>query len=363
MPAGIFPLSMTDTSVLYNHAVDLLQQLISISSFSREEGKTADLLEEFLQSKGVKTQRKMNNIWAWNKHFDAAKPAILLNSHHDTVKPNPGYTRDPFEAKIEDGKLYGLGSNDAGGCLVSLIHTFLYFNDKEGLKYNFCLATTAEEEISGVNGLEMIIPDLGKLDFGIVGEPTLMQLAIAEKGLMVLDCVAHGKAGHAAREEGENAIYKAMHDIEWFRTYRFPVESEVFGPVKMSVTVISAGSQHNVVPASCHYVVDVRVTDAYRNEEVLEIIRQHVTSNVKPRSIRLKPSKIDKEHPIVQAGIALGRTTYGSPTTSDQSLLDIPSLKVGPGDSARSHTADEFVYLNEIKEGIELYIKMLERIL
>jgi len=353
---------MTDVNTLYQQAVELLQQLISIPSFSREEAKTADLLEQFLQSKGVKTHRKKNNIWAWNKHFDPAKPTILLNSHHDTVKPNTGYTRDPFDAKIEDGKLYGLGSNDAGGCLVSLVQTFLYFYERNDLKYNFCLATTAEEEISGVNGLELIIPELGKLDFGIVGEPTLTQLAIAEKGLMVLDCVAHGKSGHAAREEGVNAIYKAMDDIEWFRTYRFPKESEVFGPVKMSVTVINAGSQHNVVPASCNFVVDVRVTDAYRNEEVLEIIRQHVQCDVTPRSIRLKPSKIDKEHPIVQAGIALGRTTYGSPTTSDQSLLDIHSLKVGPGDSARSHTADEFIYLDEIREGIDLYIQMLESI-
>jgi acetylornithine deacetylase len=246
--------------------------------------------------------------------------------------------------------------------LVSLIAVFLYFFDKQNLKYNFCLATTAEEEISGVNGLELIIPELGQLDFGIVGEPTLMQLAIAERGLMVLDCTAHGKAGHAAREEGENAIYNALPDIEWFRTFKFPKESEVFGPIKMSVTIINAGSQHNVVPASCVFTVDVRVTDAYRNEEVLDIIRQHVKCDVKPRSIRLKPSSIDKEHPIVQAGIALGRTTYGSPTTSDQSLLDIQSIKVGPGDSARSHTADEFVYVDEIREGIELYVKMLEQL-
>ncbi len=353
---------MTDTKTLFKQAVDLLQQLISIPSFSKEETLTADLIEKFLQGHGVKTQRKLNNIWAWNKHFDASKPTILLNSHHDTVKPNSGYTRDPFDAKIEEGKLYGLGSNDAGGCLVSLINVFLYFNNRGNLKYNFCLATTAEEEISGANGLELIIPELGKLDFGIVGEPTQMQLAIAERGLMVLDCVAHGKAGHAAREEGENAIYKAMADIEWFRTFRFPKESEVFGPIKMSVTIINAGSQHNVVPASCTFTVDVRVTDAYRNEEVLEIIREHVSSDVSPRSIRLKPSKIEKDHPIVKAGIDLGRLTYGSPTTSDQSLLDIPSLKVGPGDSARSHTADEFVFVEEIREGIELYIKMLERI-
>jgi acetylornithine deacetylase len=353
---------MNDIQTLSEHSIELLQQLISIPSFSKEEDKTADAIQEFMLQRGIKMHRKLNNLWAWNKHFDPLKPTILLNSHHDTVKPNSGYTRDPFEAKIENGKLYGLGSNDAGGCLVSLIAVFLYFYDKEGLKYNFCLATTAEEEISGVNGLELIIPELGELDFGIVGEPTQMQLAIAEKGLMVLDCTAHGKAGHAAREEGENAIYKALPDIEWFRNYKFPKESEVFGPVKMSVTIINAGSQHNVVPASCTFTVDVRVTDAYRNEEVLEIIRQHVKCDVQPRSIRLKPSKIEKDHPIVQAGIALGRTTYGSPTTSDQSLLDIQSIKVGPGDSARSHTADEFVYVDEIREGVALYVKMLERL-
>lgn len=353
---------MTDIQTLSEQAIDLLQQLIRIPSFSREEDKTADAIYEFMRQRGITMHRKLNNLWAWNKYFDPAKPTILLNSHHDTVKPNSGYTRDPFEAKIEDGKLYGLGSNDAGGCLVSLIAVFLYFYEKQNLKYNFCLATTAEEEISGVNGLELIIPELGNLDFGIVGEPTQMQLAIAEKGLMVLDCTAHGKAGHAAREEGENAIYKALPDIEWFRNYRFPKESEVFGPVKMSVTIINAGSQHNVVPASCTFTVDVRVTDAYRNEEVLEIIRQHVSCDVKPRSIRLKPSKIDKDHPIVKAGVALGRTTYGSPTTSDQSLLDIQSIKVGPGDSARSHTADEFVYVDEIREGVALYVKMLEQI-
>jgi len=353
---------MADKKTLVQQAVQLLQQLISIPSFSKEEDRTADLIEQFLKEQGVKTHRKLNNLWAWNKHFDASKPTILLNSHHDTVKPNSGYARDPYDAKIEDGKLYGLGSNDAGGCLVSLIAVFLYFYEKENLKYNFCLATTAEEEISGVNGLELIIPELGNLDFGIVGEPTGMQLAIAERGLMVLDCVAHGRAGHAAREEGDNAIYNALPDLEWFRTFKFPRESEVFGPVKMSVTIINAGSQHNVVPASCTFTVDVRVTDAYRNEEVLAIIRDHVNCDVTPRSIRLKPSKIDKNHPIVQAGIALGRTTYGSPTTSDQSLLDIPSLKVGPGESARSHTADEFVYVKEIEDGIELYIRMLEKI-
>nr|WP_294796162.1 M20 family metallo-hydrolase [uncultured Mucilaginibacter sp.] len=353
---------MPDINTLYQQAVELLQKLIATQSFSKEESGTANIIEQFLEEKGIIPTRKINNVWARNRHFDEAKPTILLNSHHDTVKPNSGYTRDPFDAKIEDGKLYGLGSNDAGGCLVSLIATFLYFYEREDLKYNFCLAATAEEEISGLNGIELVVPDLGKLDFGIIGEPTLMQLAVAERGLMVLDCIAHGKAGHAAREEGENAIYNAMTDIEWFRTFKFPKESDAFGPIKMSVTVINAGSQHNVVPASCSFVVDVRVTDAYRNEEVLEIIREHVKSDVKARSTRLKPSSISRNHPIVHAGISLGRTTYGSPTTSDQSLLDIETIKIGPGDSARSHMADEFVYVEEIREGIELYIQMLGKI-
>jgi acetylornithine deacetylase len=354
---------MTDINFLSQQVVELLRQLIETPSFSKEEEGTAHLIEQFLRDNGVVTHRKINNIWARNEQFDPSKPTILLNSHHDTVKPNSGYTRNPHDAKIEDGKLYGLGSNDAGGCLVSLIAVFLYFYGKKGLSYNLCLAATAEEEISGLNGIELVLPDLGQLDFAIVGEPTQMQLAIAERGLMVLDCVAHGTAGHAARNEGDNAIYNALPDIEWFRHFKFPIESEVFGPVKMSVTIINAGSQHNVVPATCTFTVDVRVTDAYRNEDVLEIIRSHVNCDVNPRSTRLKPSKIDKNHPIVQAGIALGRTTYGSPTTSDQALLDIPSLKIGPGDSARSHMADEFIYVEEIKEGIALYIKMLEGIL
>ncbi|MFA4867531.1 MAG: M20 family metallo-hydrolase [Pedobacter sp.] len=345
---------------LQKDSLELLKQLISIQSFSKEEDKTADAIEYFLQERNIITSRKLNNVWAYNKHFDAAKPTLLLNSHHDTVKPNSGYTRDPYDAAVEDGKLYGLGSNDAGGCLVSLIATFLYYYEEEGLSYNICLATTAEEEISGNNGLEYVLPDLGELEFAIVGEPTLMNLAIAERGLLVLDCTVHGKAGHAAREEGGNAIYKALKDIEWFRSYRFSKVSEMFGPLKMSVTIINAGSQHNVVPATCTFTVDVRVTDAYTNEEVLKIIRTNVDCDVKPRSIRLKPSSIDKEHPIVQSGLGLGRTTYGSPTTSDQALLSIPSLKVGPGDSARSHMADEYVYTQEIEEGIELYIAMLK---
>lgn len=349
--------------VLVDESIVLLRNLISIPSFSREEDKTAQAIEAFLQERSVKTFRKENNIWAFNKFYDLAKPTILLNSHHDTVKPNSGYTRDPFSADLEGDMLYGLGSNDAGGSLVSLAAAFLHFYEQQDLKYNLCLALTAEEEISGKNGLELILPELGELEFAIVGEPTQMQMAIAEKGLLVLDCTVYGKAGHAARDEGENAIYKALKDIEWFRTYEFAKKSELFGPVKMSVTIIEAGSQHNVVPATCKFTVDVRVTDAYRNEEVLRIIRQHVNCDVNPRSTRLKPSSISPDHPIVKAGLALGRETYGSPTTSDQALLDIPSLKMGPGDSARSHMADEFIYTNEIEEGVSLYIELLSKIL
>ena len=351
------------TGKLFDDSIDLLRRLISIPSLSKEEDNTALLIQQFLQDRGVKTHRRNNNVWAYNEHFDSDKPTILLNSHHDTVKPNPGYTRDPFAAEIIDGKLFGLGSNDAGGCLVSLIAVFIHFYKEKNLKYNLCLAATAEEEISGKNGIELILPDLGELEFAIVGEPTLMQLAIAERGLMVLDCVAHGKAGHAAREEGDNAIYKAMKDINWFKTYEFAKKSALFGQVKMSVTIIDAGSQHNVVPAVCNFTVDVRVTDAYRNEEVLKIISQNVDCEVNPRSTRLKSSFISLEHPIVKAGIAMGRETYGSPTTSDQALIDIPSLKMGPGDSARSHMADEYIYLSEIEEGIELYIKLLTGIM
>lgn len=347
---------------LSQQAIALLEQLIATPSFSKEEHLTSDLISNFLEKHGVSIHRELFNVWAFNKHYDPSKPTILLNSHHDTVRPNKDYTRDPFKPEVIDGKLYGLGSNDAGGCLVSLIATFLYFYEQEGLKYNFCIAATAEEEISGNNGLEYVIPKLGELEFAIVGEPTLMDLAVAERGLMVLDCVAKGRSGHAARNEGDNAIFKAIKDIAWFNSYQFPKVSEEFGPIKMSVTMINAGTQHNVVPSTCDFVVDVRVTDAYTNEEVLEMIRQHVDCDVNARSTRLKPSSIAKDHPIVQAGIALGRTTYGSPTTSDQALLSIPSLKCGPGDSARSHTADEFVYVNEIEEGIALYIEMLKQI-
>jgi acetylornithine deacetylase/succinyl-diaminopimelate desuccinylase-like protein len=343
-------------------ATDLLQQLISVPSFSKEEDKTAGLLMSFCKHHGIEAIRKGNNVWAMNKFFDAAKPTLLLNSHHDTVKPNPAYTRDPFSADIEDGKLYGLGSNDAGGPLVSLLMTFFYFYHTPNLKYNLVLAATAEEEISGTGGIELIWNDLPKIDCAIVGEPTLTDIAVAEKGLLVLDCLVKGKAGHAAREEGVNAIYESLKDIEWFRTYQFPKKSSALGPVKMSVTVIHAGQAHNQVPAECRFTVDVRATDAYTLEEILETVKQHVSCDVTPRSMRLRPSGIDQNHPLVLAGKDLGKKLYGSPTTSDQALIPVPSIKMGPGDSARSHSADEFIYVNEIESGIEAYINLLEKI-
>jgi acetylornithine deacetylase len=354
---------MTLQQQLTTDAIELLKDLIAKESFSKQEDGTADIIQEFFSARAIPFSRKKNNIWARNRHFDVEKPTILLNSHHDTVKVNPSWTLNPFEPLVKDGKLFGLGSNDAGGCLVALIATFCYFYEKLNLKYNFILAATAEEEISGREGLEMILPNLKEISFAIVGEPTLMQLAVAEKGLLVLDCIAHGKSGHAARDEGENAIYKALKDIKWFQNYQFPKVSPTLGAIKMSVTMINAGSQHNVVPDTCKFTVDVRVTEQYTLEELVAEIRKNVACEVVPRSVRLKPSSIPIEHPIVQAGVSLGRETYGSPTTSDQALLNCPSLKLGPGDSARSHTADEFVYLKEIEEGIDLYIKMLEKVL
>lgn len=342
-----------------NEAVQLLTQLISIPSFSREENKTADVLEDFFRKKNIPTHRKLNNVWVKCLTFDERKPTLLLNSHHDTVKPNPAYTRDPFKPTIEDGKLYGLGSNDAGGPLVSLIATFLHFYSTP-LKYNLVFAASAEEEISGMNGIEAIWDQLPKIDCAIVGEPTLTDIAIAEKGLMVLDCVARGKAGHAAREEGVNAIYEALKDIEWFRNYSFPKVSEALGKVKMSVTVINAGQAHNQVPPECKFTVDVRVTDAYTLEEVLDIVRHNVKCEVTPRSLRLRPSGVDSTHPLAISAKKLKRKMYGSPTTSDQALIPAPSIKVGPGDSARSHSADEFIYVDEIEAGINTYIKLIE---
>lgn len=343
-------------------AIQLLQQLIATPSFSKEEDGTAGLLEKFFASQHIPTQRIGNNVWAKNYHFTSDKPTILLNSHHDTVRPNSQYTRDPFNAEIAGDKLYGLGSNDAGGPLVSLIATFLHFYKAENLKYNLVLAATAEEEISGTGGIESIWSALPNISWAIVGEPTLCQMATAEKGLMVLDCIAKGKAGHAAREEGVNAIYEAIKDIQWFQSYQFPKVSPTLGPIKMSVTVMNAGKQHNVVPAECYYTVDVRITDAYTLEEVLATIQQHVKSQATPRSLRLRSSGIAEDHVLVKAAKKLGIACYGSPTTSDQALIPVPSVKMGPGDSARSHSADEFIYVHEIHEGIDTYIQLLNEI-
>jgi acetylornithine deacetylase/succinyl-diaminopimelate desuccinylase-like protein len=343
--------------------IDLLQQLIATPSFSREEDKTAGLVMGFFQHHGIEAHRKGNNVWAINEYFDPNKPTILLNSHHDTVKPNPAYTRDPFAPHIVDDKLYGLGSNDAGGALVSLIMTFFYFSNQPNLKYNLVLAATAEEEISGTGGIEMIWNDLPKIACAIVGEPTLTDIAIAEKGLMVLDCTAKGKAGHAAREEGVNAIYEALKDIDWFRNYSFSKISETLGKVKMSVTVIHAGQAHNQVPSECKFTVDVRATDSYSLEEILETVKQHVSCEVTQCSLRLRPSGIATDHPLVVAGKLIGKKLYGSPTTSDKALIPAPSIKMGPGDSARSHSADEFIYVHEIEDGIESYIQLLEHLL
>lgn len=353
---------MTFSPQLFQQSLDLLHKLIAIPSFSKEEDQTATVIEEFLKDHEVKSTRHLNNVWAKNKHFDAAKPTILLNSHHDTVRPNSGYTRDPFKPEVIDGRLYGLGSNDAGGPLVALISTFLHYYDQRDLKYNLILAATAEEEISGMNGIESIWPSLSPIDFAIVGEPTLCQMATAEKGLMVLDCVAKGKSGHAARNEGVNAIYEALKDIDWIRNYRFPKVSPTLGEMKMTVTIINAGRQHNVVPAECTFTIDVRVTDSYTLEETLDIIRANVKSEVTPRSLRMRPSGIAIDHPLVLSAKKIGLELYGSPTTSDQALIPVPSVKIGPGDSARSHSADEFIYVDEIRQGIETYIKLLDNL-
>ena len=354
----------SELTILQTNAIDLLKELIATPSFSKQEDQTAGILCRFIGERGIVHTRVGNNVFALNKFYDEQKPTILLNSHHDTVKPNPQYTKDPFAPLVEDGKLYGLGSNDAGGCLVSLLAVFLHFYEQENGQYNVIFAATAEEEISGTGGIEYTLPYLPKVDCAIVGEPTQMQMAVAERGLMVLDCVSHGKAGHAARNEGENAIYKALKDINWFNSYQLDKISPLLGPSKMSVTVIETENKaHNVVPAVCKFVVDTRVNELYSFEEVIELIRANVNCEVKPRSTRLRSTSIALDHPLVKAGTSLGRTYYGSPTTSDKALMPFPALKMGPGDSARSHTADEYIFIDEIREGIALYINLLNQVL
>ncbi|MDB5137331.1 MAG: family metallo-hydrolase [Mucilaginibacter sp.] len=346
-------------AMLFSESVSLLQKLIATPSFSGEEDEAAEIIQEYLSGYSIKTKRKGNNVWCYNKYYDSAKPTILLNSHLDTVKPNEGYTNDPFCPEILGGRLYGLGSNDAGGCLVALLATFLHFYSYKGLGFNLCFAATAEEENSGYNGIRSVLPFFGDLQLAIVGEPTLLQMAIAEKGNLVIDGVCLGRSGHAAREEGDNAIYKCIKDIEWLRTYEFPQVVKGISPVKMTITVIKAGSQHNTVPAKCEFTVDIRHDDTYTQQHILDTIKNHVSAQIQVRPGSLGATSITPHHPIVKAGQMIGCKTYSSPTTSDQAWLSIPSVKIGPGNSARSHSSDEFIFLEEIKNGTKLYIKLL----
>ena len=349
---------------LQTEAIELLKRLIETPSFSKEEDKTANLLEEWFTKFEIPFNRHLNNIWSVNKNFDPSKPTLLLNSHHDTVRPNSAYTKDPFRLEVSDGKLFGLGSNDAGGCLVSLLATYTWFYKQENLNYNLVFAGTAEEEINGNNGIASLLPLLPQIDLAIVGEPTLMQLAIAEKGLVVFDAIVRGTPSHAAHPNNNNAIYKTAEVLKWFENFKFEQVSDVLGEVKLTVTQINSGSQHNVVPAQVDMVIDVRVNDKYSNAEVEKILQENApVDEIRARSLRLNSSSISSDHELVQAGIALGMKTYGSPTLSDQAMLKCHSVKLGPGDSTRSHSADEFIYVMEVEEGIEMYINLLEKVL
>lgn len=350
---------MTDTAYYTSEALTLLHSLIGIPSISRDEEAAADFLQNYIEETGIMTGRSGNNIWCMSPNFDMNKPTILLNSHIDTVKPVNGWRKQPFTPKSENGKLYGLGSNDAGGSVVSLFQAYRYLSTTEQ-SYNLIFLASCEEEVSGKNGIESVLPQLPPIALGIVGEPTEMNPAVAEKGLMVLDITARGKSGHAAREEGENAIYKMLSDIEWFRSYRFPKESPLLGPVKMSVTQIGAGTQHNVIPDLCNAVVDIRTNECYTNQEVFEEVCRHISSEAKARSFRLNSSSISTDHPFVRRATELGKTPFGSPTLSDQALMPFPSVKIGPGKSSRSHTADEYIMISEIEEAVALYIEILD---
>jgi len=351
------------SEILIHKATDLLQRLIALPSISGDEGGTARTIQSFFESHDVKCQRLFNNIYALNEDFQKEKPTLLLNSHHDTVKPNVSWIRDPFTPEINNGKLFGLGSNDAGASLVSLIAVFLHYYKQKDLSYNLVLAATAEEESSGEKGIRSVLPELGVIDLAIVGEPTGMEMAVAEKGLIVLRCEAHGQSGHAARNIGENAILKAIEDINWFSSYHFAIDSESLGPVKMTVTMIESGTQHNVIPDRCKFTVDIRTVDTYSHDEILKIIRENTKSIFSDPSLNLSPSSIPMEHPLVKAAAEVGIGTFGSPTLSDQTFIPAPSVKIGPGMSERSHTADEFIYLAEIEQGIMIYNKLLTHFL
>lgn len=351
-----------DTNNIYTReAIELLKKLIAIPSLSRQEAEAADALCAYLAARDIAHQRIGNNIICQAQSHSADRPTLLLNAHIDTVKPADGWTRQPFEPTTEGDRLYGLGSNDCGGGLVSLLQVFRILSEKEQ-PYNLVLALSAEEEVSGANGFTLMLPSLPKIDVAIVGEPTAMQPAVAEKGLLVLDITTHGKAGHAARNEGVNAIYKAMDQIQWLRHYRFPKQSPTLGEVKMTATIINAGTQHNCIPDSCTYTLDIRTTDSYTNQEILDTLTAKLDADVKARSTRLESSHISPQHPIVKQCIQLGLTPFGSPTLSDQALMPWPSLKLGPGDSARSHTADEYITTTEIDHAISTYINILDQL-
>ena len=342
-------------------AVELLKQLIATPSRSRDEARTADLLHAFLAQRGAAPERLANNVWARAEGFDPARPTLLLNSHHDTVRPAASYTRDPYAPTVEDGKLYGLGSNDAGASVVCLLETFLTFRTRP-LPFNLVLGISAEEECMGENGIRALLPVLGKVDMALVGEPTGMQAATGERGLVVLDCTAHGRSGHAARGEGINALYIALEDIARLRGFRFERESALLGPIGLAVTQIEAGTQHNVVPDTCRFVVDIRTTDAYTNEETVELLRAAIRSEAVARSTRIRAVALDDHHPLMRAARAAGRTAFVSPTTSDRTLMPFPALKMGPGESSRSHAADEYIRLAEIEDGIAVYMDYIEHL-
>ena len=347
---------------MYYEAIDLLKGMIARPSISRDEKEVADFLEAHWKQAGQTVFRHGNNLWITSQPMDPAKPTLLLNSHIDTVKPVAGWSRDPFTPEeSEEDRLYGLGSNDAGASVVSLYAAFSILTQKEQ-PYNLIFLASCEEEVSGKNGLESVIPYLPPIQFAIVGEPTGMQPAVAEKGLMVLDCVATGKSGHAARNEGINAIYLALKDIEWFQHYQFPKQSDFLGPVKMTVTIIQAGTQHNVVPDKCTFTVDIRSNECYSNEQLFELIQQQVSCEIKARSFRLNSTRTDMDHPFVRRALMMGRQPFGSPTLSDQALMPFPSVKMGPGQSARSHSADEYIELMEIREAIDMYVRLLDQL-
>lgn len=344
---------------VFSDALEMLKMLISTPSISREEKVAADMLENMIIKMGFQPRRKGNNIWIVSPNFSELKPTILLNSHIDTVKPTGNWESDPFTPYIKDDKITGLGSNDAGASVVSQLAAFRLLT-QHPQAYNLIYSATAEEEVSGMNGVSSILQDLGNISLGIVGEPTQMRMAVAEKGLLVVDGTVFGKSGHAARNEGVNAIMEALPIIEWFRDYRFEKESPFLGPVKMTITGINAGSQHNVIPDECNFMIDIRVNECYTNEEVLDHLKKNVNCQLTPRSIRLNSSSISENHPIVIKGKELGLSAFGSPTTSDQAVMPFSTIKIGPGNSSRSHTANEFIYTHEVKHGIEGYTNLLE---